>query len=234
MQPTHLYSLPALARYPADVVIAALRPHLLPERAAKLDAVVAARLYGVQAVLEDLRDPHNAGAALRSCESMGVLRVHIVSVHHRFRTAARVTQGCEKWLEVVRWGEVESCAAALRAAGGKLYAGVPGAAVALADLDPYQPMALAFGNEHTGLSPRLLSLCDGEFTIPMHGCSQSLNVSVSAAVSLHVVTEARRRSLGRPGDLDEPAQAALRARYYALDLRAPEQIVERYLAQRAG
>ena len=59
--------------------------------------------------------------------------MHIVSVHHRFRSAARVTQGCEKWLEVARWGDIESCAAALRAAGVKLYAGVPGAAQTLAE-----------------------------------------------------------------------------------------------------
>ena len=68
----------------------------------------------------------------------------------------------------------------------------------------------------------------------MHGCSQSLNVSVSVAVALHVLTEARRRALGRPGDLDGRALAELRARYYARDVRNWRQVVARYVASRGS
>lgn len=229
-----------LDRFTPSEVIAALGPLLDPGRARTLDQVAAGRLDAVVAVLEDLRDPHNAGAALRSCEAMGVRHVEVISTRHYFRTATRVTQGSEKWLELGRWSDVEACVRSLRARGIKLYAAVPPDVVGpdgrppvpLGELDPREPKALAFGNEHTGLSPRLRALADGAFTIPMHGFSQSLNVSVSVAVSLHVATEARRRALGRMGDLDGAALERLRARYYALDVRGAEAIVERHVTAR--
>jgi len=223
-----------LAAVPAHVIVSALRPHLLPGRAARLDAVAEARLLGIQPVLDDLRDPHNAGAVLRSCEAMGVLCVHVLSRRHLFRTATRVTQGCEKWLKLERWSAAPPLGRALRSAGIRLYVGVPQSRVHLADLDVSQPIALGFGNEHTGISPELREIADGEFTISMYGCSQSLNVSVSAAIALQHVTEARRRVLGRSGDLDPEALTGLRARYYASDLREPEQIVARYLDASVG
>jgi tRNA (guanosine-2'-O-)-methyltransferase len=88
-------------------------------------------------------------------------------------------------------------------------------------------MALAFGNEHAGLSAGLRELCDGEFAIPMYGASQSFNVSVSLAVSLHVATEARRRHVGGRGDLAPDELLRLRARYYYSDLRGARAIIER-------
>ncbi len=212
---------------PADV-IAALSPLLGPERCAKLDAVARGRLVGVACVLEDLRDPHNAGAALRSCEAMGALSVHVVSSRQRFRTSVRVTQGSEKWLDVARHADAAACARALSKRGVRLLAAVPEAPLTVEELDPCVPTALAFGNEHIGLSPELRALADGEFRVPMRGFSQSLNVSVSVAVSLHVLTEARRRALGRPGDLDEESLLALRARYYAKDIRNAAAVVARW------
>src|SRR5438552_1244185 len=82
---------------PAEV-IAALGPVLEEGRAAKLDAVAAARLGGVTLVIEDLIDPHNYGAVLRSAESMGLLHVHTINARNRFRVSPRVTQNCERWL----------------------------------------------------------------------------------------------------------------------------------------
>jgi tRNA (guanosine-2'-O-)-methyltransferase len=216
---------------PADVV-AALGPLIGAERSARIDAVAAARLGGVAAVLEELHDPHNTGACLRSCEAMGVHQVHLIHGRGRFRTSARITQGCEKWLALERHTDAAECARAVRARGLKLYAAVPGAARSLWQLDPRQPTALAFGNEHTGLSPALRAAADGEFAIPMHGASQSLNVSVSAAVSLAVLSERRRQALGAPGDLDERARTELRARYYALEVRGWRAVVARHLAER--
>ena len=214
-------------------MIEALTPWL-GDRAARLDAVAAGRLYGMGALLEEFFDPHNVGAALRSCEAMGVPTVHVIIARYPFRVSTRVTQGCERWLEVHRHRSVEESVAALHAAGFHLYAAVPGAPLAVGDLPTDRKIALAFGNEHLGLSPRLRALADGEFSIPMHGASQSLNVSVSVAISLHAATEARRRALGRPGDLDDDALLRLRARYYASDVRGARGLVEHLLRTRAA
>lgn len=217
-----------------EEVIAVLTPLLGAERAARLDAVAGGRLEGVAAVLEDLHDPHNTGAALRSCEAMGVFHVFVVNVRERFRTSVRVTQGCERWLEVKRHRSVDDMVAAAQARGFRIYAAVPGAKLSLADIDPRERVALAFGNEHVGLSPGLRARADGEFSIPMYGASQSLNVSVSVAVALHVASEARRRAVGATTDLDAATLLRLRARYYAADVRGFRAVLARARAEKAS
>lgn len=213
-------------------VVRALAPLLGDERAAKLDAVARGRIVGVTIVLEDIRDPHNAAAALRSSEAMGLAEVHLVTPRHRFRTSARVTQGCEKWLAIARHADAASCAEALHRRGFRLLGASPDAARTVGELDARERTALCFGNEHTGLSPELRALTDGEFKIPMYGCSQSLNVSVAVAVAVHALTEARRSALGRIGDLDGEALDELRAKYYSLDVREWRKVVARYVERK--
>ena len=140
---------------PADV-IAALSPILGDERLAKLDRVAASRLAGLVVVVENLHDPHNGGAALRSSEAVGVLEVRIVGTPLRF--SERVTQGCEKWLDLVQDRDIDACAAALGPRGFRLYAAVPGARVSLEELDPLTPAAFLIGNEHEGLTDRARAL----------------------------------------------------------------------------
>lgn len=213
---------------PAQVV-AALAPLVGEERWRTIQAVAAARLGGLAVVLEEVLDPHNTGACLRSCEAMGVHRVHLVHARGRFRTSARVTQGCEKWLAIERHVGAASCAQAVRRDGMKLWAALPGDARSPWQLDPREPCALAFGNEHTGLSPVLRDLCDGAVSIPMHGASQSLNVSVAVAVAVQILAERRRQALGRPGDLDDTARTALEAAYLKLEIRGWQAVVVRWI-----
>lgn len=212
----------------AQLVIDALSPHLGDERRAKIDRVAAARLDGVVVVLEHLHDPHNGGAALRSCEAIGVRQVRVVGAHFQF--SERVTQGCDKWLDIVRDVAMNDCAVALKARGFRLYAAVPGATTPLEALDPLVPAAFLIGNEHEGLSDGARAACDVEFAIPMRGFSQSVNLSVATALCVYTHAERRRRALGRDGDLDEAALLALRADYYRRDLRGADAIIARYRA----
>jgi tRNA (guanosine-2'-O-)-methyltransferase len=209
-----------------ETTIAALGAVLGAERAARLDEVAAGRLAGLVVVLENLHDPHNGGAALRSCEAVGVLEVRVVGTSLRF--SERVTQGCEKWLDVHHDPDIDACAVELKARGFRLYAAVPGAKVALEELDPRTPAAFLIGNEHAGLTPAARAACDVEFAIPLHGFSQSVNLSVATALTVYTHARRRREALGRSGDLDHVGLAALRARYYARSLRGAEGIVERY------
>src|SRR5882672_9303486 len=82
--------------------VAALAPLLLDERRARIDAAVAARLAGLRVVIENLHDPHNGAAVLRSAEAFGIQRVDVIEPTEPFRFSSTVTQGCEKWLDVVR------------------------------------------------------------------------------------------------------------------------------------
>src|ERR1700690_4482477 len=95
----------------------ALGPLLLAERRARIDAAVAARLGGLRVVLENLHDPHNGAAVLRSTEAFGIQRVDVIESFEPFRFSSTVTQGCEKWLDVVRHKTLDAAIAALRRDG---------------------------------------------------------------------------------------------------------------------
>jgi tRNA (guanosine-2'-O-)-methyltransferase len=224
----------SLGNYAPDDVIAALEPHLTPERKARIQAVLAARLVGLTVVLENLHDPHNGAAAIRSLEGFGVGTLHVVESKEPFRYSNTVTQGCEKWVEVHKYRGFDACRAALGARGFKLWAAVPGASTPLEAIDVTTPAALVFGNEHAGLSPEAVAACDGAFTIPMTGFTQSFNLSVSVAVCVHDAARRRREALGDSGDLPGQERARLQAKWYALsmDRRAAQGFIERYVSER--
>jgi tRNA (guanosine-2'-O-)-methyltransferase len=204
-----------------------LGPLLLDERRARIDEAAASRLVGLRLVIENLHDPHNGAAVLRSAEAFGVQRVEVVESHERFRFSSTVTQGCEKWLDVIRHATTASALAALRADGFALYAAVPGADVALDALDFARPAAVMVGNEHEGLSAEAIAAADVRFGIPLHGMTRSLNLSVASALIVERASALRRLALGRAGDLDEPGVLALRARFYAASVRGAELVLAR-------
>jgi len=108
----------AIARYGADAVCAALEPLLTPERIARIDAVLAARLQSVVTVVEDTYDPHNAAAAIRTTEALGLCELHVIEPGARFSAAGGVTRGAHRWLELVRWSRAEDAIAACDGAIG--------------------------------------------------------------------------------------------------------------------
>ena len=206
---------------------AALGPLLLAERRARIDAAAATRLGGLRVVIENLHDPHNGAAVLRSAEAFGVQRVDVIESGKPFRFSSTVTQGCEKWIEVVRHRTLAAAVATLRADGFLLYAAVPDAGTVLEDLDFSRPAAVLVGNEHEGLSAEAIDAADVQFSIPMYGMTRSLNLSVAAALTIERAATLRRRALGAPGDLDATAALALRARFYAASVRGAEAVLAR-------
>jgi tRNA (guanosine-2'-O-)-methyltransferase len=214
----------------SEHVVATLREFVSEPRQARIEAVLAARLAGLTVVIENLHDPHNGAAALRSVEGFGLTELHVVEATEPFRFSSKVTQGCEKWVSIVRYPTFAACAAALHARGFALYAALPPTAghptVDVAEIDVAQKTALVFGNEHAGLTPEAAGMCDGRFSIPMTGMTGSFNLSVSVALSVFDCARRRRAAVGG-GDLDEVARAALRARWYELSVDAAEAILRR-------
>ncbi|HEC63335.1 MAG TPA: TrmH family RNA methyltransferase, partial [Candidatus Acetothermia bacterium] len=186
---------------------------------AKIERVVASRLGGLACVCENFEKPHNAAAILRTCEAIGVLNVYVVEQDFPFEPSKGVTQGADKWLFIKRFRRWELALEALRREGYLLYAATPDPkGLALEELPTRGKLALVFGNEATGISPQVLHACAGTFWVPMWGFSQSLNVSVAAAISLYHCAQARRHQLGRPGDLSPAEREALRQHYLRLSL----------------
>ena len=219
-----------IREYGPETVESALRPLLSDERVDRLEAVLGARLWSVTAVFENLYDPHNGAAALRSIEALGLQEAHVVEAEARFSASSAITIGCEKWITLGRHESMAAASSALRERGFALYAMLPGAERMVSEIDPARPAALVFGNEHAGLTDAAIGVCDDAISLPMYGFTQSFNLSVSVALALSVAADLRRGALGRAGDLETSQRARLRARWYALGMRGAETIVSRHVA----
>lgn len=191
-----------------------LRLLLTERRRERIDAVVRHRYRTLTVAVEDLRDPHNQAAVLRTAEGLGLLSAHVIdTAGETFQPNRGVTRDADKWMEIRRHAAVDSCLDGLKAAGFALYAGaLDPAAVSLYDLDVRRPCAFVFGNEHRGISEALRQRADRLFAIPMRGFVESFNVSVAAAICLsHAVRE--REKAGMATDLDEAERESLRIAY---------------------
>ncbi|MCX7847929.1 MAG: RNA methyltransferase [bacterium] len=168
--------------------IAQVERQLTAARVARMRHVLEQRLPWLTIVLDNVFDPHNLSAVLRSCDAFGVQEVHVIESVEQFRLNRLVSQGAEYWLTIHRWAEFGPCRAYLRRRGFRLYATtLSSRARAIDAVSTERPLAFVFGNEHRGVMPEIIAGCDGEVMIPMYGFVQSLNVSVAAAITLATV-----------------------------------------------
>lgn len=170
------------------------------ERFELLQKTIEHRTRYLTVVLEDIFQPHNAGAVLRTCDCFGIQDIHIIENRNAFTPSPRVTQGASKWLDLHYYNSEENNSAAamehLRSQGYRIVATVPDPkAVPLSSLDLSKgKTALVFGSEQPGISGSVAGLADEFITIPMFGFTESLNISVSAAVIVSRLIEKLRSS----------------------------------------
>lgn len=174
-------------------------------RVARIEQVLNHRQPDLTVVLENVHDLHNVSAVLRTCDAVGVLKVHtIYTVEDPPETAfARTTSAsAAKWVDVEHHDSVAACYKKLRDQGLTIVA----TALAPTSVDLYEqnlsvPTALVFGNEMRGISEEAAELADQLLSIPMVGMVQSLNISVACAVVLYEAMRQRRVA----GCYDQPA-----------------------------
>ena len=157
-----------------------------PSRSAKIDHALTHRQPGLTVVLENIHDSHNVNAILRSCDAVGVVKVHLVYTIEKFpKLELASASGADKWLEYEKHANVDDCFAKLHAEGYQILATKlePGARQ-LYDFDLTTKTALVLGNEHLGISEDVARAADSLLYIPMMGMAESLNVSVATAVCL--------------------------------------------------
>ncbi|MGE4131348.1 MAG: TrmH family RNA methyltransferase [Bdellovibrionales bacterium] len=160
-----------------------LGPLLTDERRARLQQVAQNRTTQVVSVLENIYDRGNVSAVMRSAESFGFLKMHLVEAPGaRFKAANRVTKGADKWLDVQVHPTAEATAHTLREQGYQIWVTDLETNDSLDNLDWTKPLAFVLGNEKDGVSPEMKRLADGRFRIPMVGFSQSFNISVAGAL----------------------------------------------------
>lgn len=204
---------------PAKLSFEALRGMLTPHRRERIDHVVRRRMKTLTVVVEDIRDPHNQAAVLRTSEGLGLLTAHVIDTpdqHGRTETfdpARGITKDADKWMAIHKHRTVASCVEELKAKGFAIYAGALDAkSVSLYDLDVTRPCAFVFGNEHRGISAGIREQADQLFVIPMRGFVESFNVSVAAAICLSHAIHAREVA-GMSTDLGDGEREALRDDY---------------------
>jgi len=161
---------------------------MTPERLHRIQSVLSKRQNDLTIVLENVFDPHNISAVMRSCDAVGVQEIFVLNtkIPRHKKWGERSSSSAAKWLTIHQYDNAEVCLKHLRSKyDAILTTHLSSDAVSLYQLDLCKRTALVFGNEHAGVSDELRAACDGNFIIPQVGMIRSLNISVACAVSLY-------------------------------------------------
>lgn len=232
-------------------VIALLEPLVSRRRIKRMQEVLSSRTAQVAFVFEQMTDPHNMSAALRSLDAFSFQDAHMVRPGDRLslgsehpgentsgkyqpenRISGGITIGSERWLTLHVQPSTQECLQMLKHQDYQVYASHLGQtpSTSLTDLDFSRPIALVFGNEHAGVSQEVLDMADGNFRIDMHGFVESLNLSVAVAISAFHARQKLNR-LAREAEnpdlfaLGDERQAALYAGWLKRSVNRAEKIL---------
>ena len=162
---------------------------LTEARKQRFAEVLAQRTHWVTAVTEDLFDPHNISAVLRSCDGFGIQSAHIIEVNNPYRLSPGVSKGAAKWLDIERHSDTVHALRDLKSRGYAICCTTPHTDDTTPEALPLdRPVALVFGSEGPGITDTARSEADHFVRIPMFGFTESFNISVAAALTLQTVT----------------------------------------------
>jgi len=168
---------------------------LTDERKNRFSTVLANRTNHFTVAMEDIFQLHNTSAVMRSCEVFGVQELNVVEEKYGKSIDKEIAMGAQKWVDVNRFESISSCIESLKLKGYQIIATTPHENDCLLDdFDITKKSAFFFGTERNGLSEEVLKNADGFLKIPMVGFTESLNISVSAAITLQNLTSRLRKS----------------------------------------
>ncbi len=173
---------------------------LTTEREARFKNVISNRQFDLTVVLENVHDPHNIGAVMRSCDAVGIGEIYVLNSERKAKDklfGLKSSSGSAKWIDIIYHESVDECMSEIR----DKYTRIIGThlshdSVSLHDLELTESVALVFGNEHDGISDECLKHIDQNMIIPQFGMVQSLNISVACAITLYE-TLRQRMSKGK-------------------------------------
>lgn len=161
---------------------------MTPERNDRLTGVLNKRQPDLTVLLENVFDPHNISAVMRTCDAVGIQDIYILNTRippHK-KWGAKSSSSAAKWLSIHQFTDADACIAEIRKHYKKIYTThLSSNAVGLHELNLTEPVCLVFGNEHSGVSEEIIAMADGNFIIPQVGIIKSLNISVACAVCLY-------------------------------------------------
>ncbi len=202
----------------------------------KFEQVLDQRTRHLTLVLEDIYQPHNASAVIRTADCFGIQDVHIIENKNRFTLNPNVSVGASKWTTMHRYNKrdtdnLQLCMESLKQRGYTVVATTPHRDdVELEQLPIDKPLALAFGTEVTGLTPEFLEQADGFVKIPMFGFTESFNISVSVALVLYNLSQ-RLRNSSVDWALSEDEKLELRLTWLRKVLARHKGLEERFLKE---
>jgi len=164
---------------------------ILERRKERMKEVISNRQHNLTVILENVHDPHNIGAVLRTCDSVGINEIYILFTDKRLskkglEVGVTSSSGSNQWIKVHYYQDVEACFTAVKNKYDVIYGTAIGPkSKSLYDINLSKSCALLFGNEHEGITPEAMAFVDHNFLIPQYGFVKSLNISVACAVSLY-------------------------------------------------
>lgn len=182
-----------------DDLLSYLESYLTENRKQLFEQVLEERTKHFTAVLEDIYQPHNASAVIRSCDVFGIQEVYTIENQFTNKISKHVARGSHKWVDIHRFKKdmdnTQPCLDHLKAKGYQLIATSPHIdSMLLNDFDISKKTAFIFGQEKEGISDIIKENADGFLKIPMYGFTESLNISVAVAIILQQVTSKLKRS----------------------------------------
>lgn len=201
--PDYTYSSPEM-----QAKIEALLPRITEHRRDLLMKVVQNRTRHFCMVLEDLFDPHNISAVIRTAEVFGLEDVHIIEEVNPYKVNKSILKGSIKWMNLYLYKKRKACMKHLRQKGYRIAVASTNTTKSVLDLDLSQPTAFYLGSEFTGNHPDTLATADCEFILPQYGITESMNVSVAGGVLMcyldHFMQQKGRSQFTlSPGERDE-------------------------------
>lgn len=179
---------------------------MTPERRQRIIDTACRRQPDLTVFMERVHKPHNVAAILRTCDATGVMQAHAVPGSEGLPALNHTAQGAQRWVKLVRHTDTQSGLESLHSEGfACIAAHFSDRAVDFREIDYTGPTAIVFGTEKFGISDEAAERCDRHVIIPMHGMTQSLNVSVACALILYEA-ERQRRNAGMYEGHDAQAQ----------------------------
>ncbi|WP_439506477.1 TrmH family RNA methyltransferase [Sediminibacterium sp.] len=179
---------------------------MTPSRAEKINQVLSKRQSGLTVVMENVHDPHNIYAVMRTCDAVGIQDIYVLNTElpREGYFGIKSSSSANKWLTIHQFDNVQSCFSALREKYDLIYTTYLGeTSKSVYEIDFTQRVALVFGNEHKGVSYEAQALSDGNFIIPQVGMIPSLNISVACAVAIYEAFRQRKQA-GMYDELAKP------------------------------
>lgn len=214
-----------------------LSEFVTPNRFSLLQSVIKKRTRYLSIVLEDIYQPHNASAVLRSCDCFGIQDVHIIENTNQYNINPDIVVGSSKWLNLYKYNKLEnntlSTINSLKESGYRIVATTPHKNdVSLENFDLSKgKTALFFGSELPGLSNIVLDNADEFMQIPMYGFTESFNISVSAAICMHHLRHSLESS-DLNWQLSEIEQQDILLKWLKLSIKSSKKITEQFMQKR--